>query len=294
MKFSEKLKQIRKELHLSQEQFAEKIGVSRQAITKWETEGGIADIDNIIKISKEFDISIDELLKEEKDINNKKDFLYVSETKYDIENIIDFDININEVSEVILKGVRGEKIIVKLASNKVKDIEKHFKVKIDENKRSIDVDIKKIGDITKSETKDELSVLIYIPYDLCNKIELYTICDILKIQNMGNKGIEADGKFDDIFVYDYCGHLELNCSNDMNITYNEFKGRIDVNQIKATSKLNIPVNSTFSINKKGKSNNIYFNLDNKPTEDIEISEQSKNLIELSGIGSELVINKYNK
>ncbi|WP_302826799.1 helix-turn-helix domain-containing protein, partial [Anaerofustis stercorihominis] len=81
MKFSQKLKQIRKELNLSQEQFAEKIGVSRQAITKWETEGGIADIDNIIRISKEFDISIDELLKEEKNINNKKDFLYSSETK---------------------------------------------------------------------------------------------------------------------------------------------------------------------------------------------------------------------
>ena len=144
MKFSQKLKQIRKKLNLSQEQFAEKIGVSRQAITKWETEGGIADIDNIIRIPKEFDISIDELLKEEKNINNKKDFLYSSETKYDIENIIDYDININEVSEVILKGVSGEKIIVKLASNTIDDIEKHFKVKIEENKRSIDVDIKKM------------------------------------------------------------------------------------------------------------------------------------------------------
>ncbi|EDS72812.1 putative phage head-tail adaptor [Anaerofustis stercorihominis DSM 17244] len=294
MKFSQKLKQIRKKLNLSQEQFAEKIGVSRQAITKWETEGGIADIDNIIRIPKEFDISIDELLKEEKNINNKKDFLYSSETKYDIENIIDYDININEVSEVVLKGVSGEKIIVKLASNTIDDIEKHFKVKIDENKRSIDVEIKKIGEITMSEAKDELSVLIYIPYELCNKIEIYTICDILKIQDLKDKGIEADGKFEDIFVYDYYGHLELNCSNDMNITYNEFNGRIDINQIKATSKLNIPTNSTFNINKKGRSNNICFNLNNQPTEEIELIQQSKNLIELSGIGSELIINKYTK
>jgi len=35
--FSEKLKKIRKKEGISQEQLAEKIGVSRQAITKWET-----------------------------------------------------------------------------------------------------------------------------------------------------------------------------------------------------------------------------------------------------------------
>ena len=37
MDFGDKLKQIRKKEGLSQEQLAEKIGVSRQAITKWET-----------------------------------------------------------------------------------------------------------------------------------------------------------------------------------------------------------------------------------------------------------------
>lgn len=37
MNFGEKLKEIRKTQGLSQEQLAEKIGVSRQAITKWET-----------------------------------------------------------------------------------------------------------------------------------------------------------------------------------------------------------------------------------------------------------------
>lgn len=37
MNFSEKLKEIRRNEGLSQEQLAEKIGVSRQAITKWET-----------------------------------------------------------------------------------------------------------------------------------------------------------------------------------------------------------------------------------------------------------------
>ena len=46
MNFSEKLKLKRKEFGMSQEQLAEKIGVSRQAITKWETEGGLPDIES--------------------------------------------------------------------------------------------------------------------------------------------------------------------------------------------------------------------------------------------------------
>lgn len=45
MTFAEKLKSIRKKAGLSQEQLAEKLGVSRQAVTKWETETGIPDIE---------------------------------------------------------------------------------------------------------------------------------------------------------------------------------------------------------------------------------------------------------
>ena len=63
MTFAEKLKSIRKQAGMSQEQLAEKLGVSRQAVTKWETDAGIPDIENIMAISALFDISIDELQK---------------------------------------------------------------------------------------------------------------------------------------------------------------------------------------------------------------------------------------
>ena len=43
MNFGDKLKQYRLREGLSQEQLAEKIGVSRQAITKWETKRGLPD-----------------------------------------------------------------------------------------------------------------------------------------------------------------------------------------------------------------------------------------------------------
>ncbi len=51
MTFAEKLKSIRKQAGMSQEQLAEKLSVSRQAVMKWETDAGIPDMENIMAIS---------------------------------------------------------------------------------------------------------------------------------------------------------------------------------------------------------------------------------------------------
>ena len=47
MTFGEKLKEARKDAGLSQEQFAEKLSVSRSAVAKWEAGGGMPDINNL-------------------------------------------------------------------------------------------------------------------------------------------------------------------------------------------------------------------------------------------------------
>ena len=65
MKINEKIKEIRKRFGLSQEELANIVGVSRQAITKWETDTGIPDISNLQELSKVFGITIDYLLNEE-------------------------------------------------------------------------------------------------------------------------------------------------------------------------------------------------------------------------------------
>lgn len=61
MSFDEKLRILRKNNNLSQEELAAKLQVSRQAISKWETDT-IPDIDNILKISTFFNCSTDYLL----------------------------------------------------------------------------------------------------------------------------------------------------------------------------------------------------------------------------------------
>ena len=60
--FAEKLKEARKSAGLTQEQLAEKLMVSRQAITKWESEKGLPDIENLKQLSQVLGISIDALL----------------------------------------------------------------------------------------------------------------------------------------------------------------------------------------------------------------------------------------
>lgn len=71
MKFSEKIKQIRNNEKLTQEEFAEKVYVSRNAVAKWETNRGYPDIQNLITISGVFNISLDELVKEDSKVKNK-------------------------------------------------------------------------------------------------------------------------------------------------------------------------------------------------------------------------------
>ncbi|WFR59670.1 DUF5680 domain-containing protein [Anaerocolumna sp. AGMB13025] len=71
MKFSENLQVIRKERKLSQEDLAEKLGISRQAVTKWESGTAFPDIDNLIQISELFCVTIDSLVKTNTDCKVK-------------------------------------------------------------------------------------------------------------------------------------------------------------------------------------------------------------------------------
>ena len=62
MTIAEKLKYLRREHNMTQEDMAEKLNVSRQTISKWETNITIPDADNIVAICKLFNITTDELL----------------------------------------------------------------------------------------------------------------------------------------------------------------------------------------------------------------------------------------
>ena len=62
MEFNEKLQQLRKQNNMTQEQLAEKLYVSRAAVSKWESGKGYPNIESLKAISKLFSVSIDDLL----------------------------------------------------------------------------------------------------------------------------------------------------------------------------------------------------------------------------------------
>ncbi|HDX9690858.1 helix-turn-helix transcriptional regulator [Bacillus thuringiensis] len=71
MIFSERLKEEREKRNWSQNDLAEKIHVSRQSVSKWETGKNYPSIEIIIHLSDLFDITIDELLRSDEELTQK-------------------------------------------------------------------------------------------------------------------------------------------------------------------------------------------------------------------------------
>ena len=62
MKLNEKIAECRKRMGLSQEELAARIGVSRQAVSKWEVGDAVPEVDKILALANIFDISTDDRL----------------------------------------------------------------------------------------------------------------------------------------------------------------------------------------------------------------------------------------
>jgi transcriptional regulator with XRE-family HTH domain len=65
MSFGENLQAIRKKNNLSQEDLAEMLGVSRQAVSKWELGEGYPEVDKLMSLSKQLNVSLDSLMNNE-------------------------------------------------------------------------------------------------------------------------------------------------------------------------------------------------------------------------------------
>ncbi|MGY3779637.1 helix-turn-helix domain-containing protein [Isobaculum melis] len=65
MEFSEKIKALRKKENWTQAELAKKINISNQAVSKWETGRGFPDIANLIQIGDLFNLTLDELVRDD-------------------------------------------------------------------------------------------------------------------------------------------------------------------------------------------------------------------------------------
>ena len=285
---SMRIRELRKQAKLSQEMMAEKIGVSRQAITKWETGLGVPDIENLVAIADLFKLSLDELMG--RDIEHEtlaKDYLYESVTEYDIDGKKDFDISFMGANKLKLYAYEGEKVKVILLSDTISDIQNELKTKIDDIKWKIDIDIKRVGNLSETVAKNELTIKILIPQLYMGEVDLNGNTNILELKNLELDNIEFGGKSKEITLENIKSHIEIDTNEDAKLYVKNVEGALDINQLSATSKLYIAPTDEFGFVTKGVLNKVLCKQDMLNIK--EVSEEPKLVIELNGIKSELSI-----
>lgn len=278
---SMRIRELRKQAKLSQEMMAEKIGVSRQAITKWETGLGVPDIENLVAIADLFKLSLDELMG--RDIEHEtlaKDYLYESVTEYDIDGKKDFDISFMGANKLKLYAYEGEKVKVILLSDTISDIQNELKTKIDDIKRKIDIDIKRVGNISETVAKNELTIKILIPQLYMGEVDLNGNTNILELKNLELDNVEFSGKAKEIALENIKSHIEIDTNEDAEIYVKNVEGALDINQLSATSKLYIASTDEFGFVTKGVLNKVLCKQDMLNIK--EVSEEPKLVIELNG------------
>lgn len=94
-----RLVNLRKQMGLSQEQLAEKIGVSRQAVSKWERSEASPDTDNLILLARLYNISLDDLLSTEDEIPTYEEAAEEPEKVTEEDNVFDNENKYTENSD---------------------------------------------------------------------------------------------------------------------------------------------------------------------------------------------------
>ncbi|PHF49039.1 transcriptional regulator [Bacillus pseudomycoides] len=113
MNLGPQLKKFRESKNFSQEDVARKVGVTRQAVYKWESNKSYPDIDNLILLSELFEVTIDELIKGSEDVREELDKKDKDECEDDDdENDFGFFIGIVLIFIGIFIGIEGISLFI--------------------------------------------------------------------------------------------------------------------------------------------------------------------------------------
>lgn len=277
MTFAEKCRQLRKSANLSQEELAEKLNVSRQAITKWETDGGIPDIENLMALARLFHITVDELLSP-----TEHGSIFESVTAYDVDRAKHFDVKLGAARRVSLCGYDGEQLYVRLSSDRLEHIARDFKCKIDDKKSRLDLDL--IGaNHSMEEAKAALDIDIRLPQKYLNGVELSAIAEQAEVRAVDCDNIELDLKTTKLTLENVPREVEVNCNLDMTVVCKTLCSRLSVNQINASSRLHVPKNARLSAVTKGIGTRII------AENGAPLTEEAECAVELNGYKSQLTV-----
>ena len=288
MDFGDKLKQYRLNEGLSQEQLAEKIGVSRQAITKWETKRGLPDVENMIILAELFKLTLDELVLEEVKNQKNEPTIFESETVYDIDTQKHFDINLGGARKITLKTGNDEKIRIKLSSESLSEIGSLYKIKLDEKRGKLDVELVNKKGVSRFETQENVDITLQLPEGFTEHCEVSASVKELFIEDLRLRRLEYDGDADKVYIRDTEGSLELTAKTDYDITIKGNCTKLDVNQFKAKSIVHLENAENYRFENNGRKCKLITRKDGETVE-LETNENVENIISTSGIFSELIV-----
>ena len=110
IEIADRLVKLRKKYGYSQEELADKLGLSRQAVSKWERAEASPDTDNLICLAKLYGVSLDELLATDEDIDTIVEE-QVKDNKEDAPAQED-KVEVNKDDHVIFVGKDGKKVTI--------------------------------------------------------------------------------------------------------------------------------------------------------------------------------------
>ena len=276
MTIGEKIRNLRNGKKMSQAELADSLGVSRQAVTKWETDGGTPEIESLVAIAGTFGTSVDALVKD--DLPCFSSFI-----QYDIESKKDFEIELIPSRKVIVEGHDSEKVRVEMLSDTITSLDSDLKVYIDDKKHDMSIEMRRRNDLTDTDCRNDLFIRIKLPRDLIGGIELKTETRELHLRDFTTEDVEVDGRADAITLKGVHGRAEMDIGNDCIFTAYDLDGSLEINQIGKNSIVKIPKDLRFKAVNDGRKYEL------SVSEKLSPDNSCEDFIELNGMKSKLTI-----
>ena len=160
--FGQRITRLRKEKGLTQNDIAERVNVTSQAVSKWENDQATPDIDILVKLSEIYDISLDELFGKEKHSTvltnkpNKKDFdsMILKITILDVKDGDKVNINLPLALVRVFTNQEGDKVNILNGNKALENID--FKQIIELVENGV------VGELVNIESGDGDTIRIYV------------------------------------------------------------------------------------------------------------------------------------
>jgi len=192
--------------------------------------------------------------------------------------------------EVFLSGHPGEKLRIRLVSGTLASLQSDFKIKLDDTKRRLDLELLRKNGMSESASKEGLSIYAELPAAYLGKVECAVNAELVSLSLLDCERIELGGRNRKLYLDAVPGTVEIDGNLDMEIHCLSLASSLELNQLSACSKLYVPADAVFTAKAKGIGTRISYASDGKAAEPFDMPGAEKR-IELNGIKSELVINR---